>query len=268
MKKATARMRDLEGRQGAAGRDRIAHGGKTVYGARVGILMLDTLFPRIPGDMCNALTWPFPVLFKVVRGATATGVAERSRTMREDFMAAGEELVAEGADGITTNVGFLSLFQDDLAARCGVPVAASSLMQIPFIERLLPPGQRAGVVTVSTVTLDADHLEAAGARPDTPVAGTESGAEFHRFIRENDTEMNAAAAEQDLLVAGRDLVKRHPEVGAVVLECTNMVPYARAVSEDLRLPVYSIYSFICWFQAGLAPRDFGHPGSGRRVWRG
>ena len=199
--------------------ERTAHGGMTVYGARVGILMPDTLFPRIPGDMCNALTWPFPVLFKVVRNATAASVAERSQSMREDFMAAGEELVAEGADGITTNVGYLSLFQDELAARCGVPVAASSLMQIPFIG-------------------------------------------------DNDTRMDVAAAERDLLDAGHDLVGRHPEVGAVVLECTNMTPYARAMSEALALPVYSIYSFVCWFHGGLAPRDFGHPGSARREWRG
>jgi hypothetical protein len=248
--------------------DRVAHGGKTVYGARVGILMLDTLFPRIPGDMCNALTWPFPVLFKVVRNATAASVAERSQSMRDDFMAAGEELVAEGADGITTNVGYLSLFQDELAARCGVPVAASSLMQIPFVERLLPPGKRAGVVTFSTATLEADHLVAAGARPDTPVAGTENGVEFCRFIRDNDTRMDVRAAERDLLDAGRDLVGRHPEVGAVILECTNMTPYARAMSEALAMPVYSIYSFVCWFHAGLAPRDFGHPGSTPGEWRG
>ena len=257
MKKATAPRRN-----------RIAHGGKTVYGARVGILMLEALFPRIPGDMCNALTWPFPVLFKVVRGATAARVAERSQGMREDFMVAAEELVAEGADGITTNCGFLALYQDNLAERCGVPVAASSLMQIPFIERLLPPGKRAGVVTFSTATLEADHLVAAGARPDTPVAGTENGVEFCRFIRENDTRMDVAAAEQDLLDAGRDLVSRHPEVGAVILECTNMTPYARAMSEALALPVYSIYSFVCWFHAGLAPRDFGHPGSTPVEWRG
>ena len=270
MRKTTAKMRDVEGRQGpsvAAPGGRIAHGGKTVYGARVGILMLGTLFPRIPGDMCNALTWPFPVLFKVVRGASAARVAERSRDMREDFMAAAEELVADGADGITTNCGFLAPYQDELAERCGVPVAASPLMQIPFIECLLPPGKRAGVVTVSTVTLDAEHMEAAGARPDTPVAGTENGREFHRFMRENDTRMDAAAAEQDILDAGRDLVGRHPEVGAVVLECTNMVPFARALGEALALSVYSIYSFVCWFHAGLAPRDFGHPGGAPRPWR-
>ena len=103
--------------------------------------------------------------------------------------------------------------------------------------------------------------------PDTPVAGTENGREFHRFIRENDVELDVAAAEQDLLDAGRDLVDRHPDVGAVVLECTNMVPYARSLSEALALPVYDIYSFVCWFHAGLAPRDFGHPGSAARPWR-
>ena len=48
----------------------IASGGKAFYGASVGILMLEAQFPRIPGDMGNALTWPFPVHFKIVRGAS------------------------------------------------------------------------------------------------------------------------------------------------------------------------------------------------------
>ena len=68
--------------------------------------------------------------------------------------------------------------------------------------------------------------------------------------------------------AGDALVGRYPDIGAVLLECTNMVPYARALSEHLRLPVYSIYSFVTWFQAGLMPRDFGPPGGGSaREWR-
>ena len=79
--------------------------------------------------------------------------------------------------------------------------------------------------------------------------------------------MDVAAAEQDILDAGDALVARHPEIGAVLLECTNMVPYARALRERLRLPVYDIYSFATWFHAGLCPRDFGHPGSGARTWR-
>ena len=76
--------------------------------------------------------------------------------------------------------------------------------------------------------------------------------------------LDAAAAERDILDAGDELIARHPETGAVLLECTNMTPYARALSERLRLPVFSIYSFVTWFHAGLAPRDFGPPASGPR----
>ena len=79
--------------------------------------------------------------------------------------------------------------------------------------------------------------------------------------------LDVAAAEHDILAGGHALVTSHPDVGAVLLECTKMVPYARALSERLRLPVFSIYTFVTWFQAGLVPRDFGHPASTLREWR-
>src|SRR5438094_4613760 len=139
-------------------KSRIAHGGKGLYGARVGILMLETRFPRIPGDMGNALTWPFPVLYKVVPGATPDRVVrQKSAGLGNAFLDAAAELVALGAGGITTTCGFLSLYQREIAQHVGVPVATSSLMQIPFIERILPPRRRAGVLTVSGASLTADH---------------------------------------------------------------------------------------------------------------
>ena len=111
-------------------------GGKTVYGARVGILMLDTKWPRPPGDTGNAHTWPFPVLYKVVKGASAKVVIhEKGKGRGEAFLNAASELVKEGADGITTTGGFLAIFQDQLAAHVKVPVASSSLMQIPLVQR-------------------------------------------------------------------------------------------------------------------------------------
>jgi len=251
-----------------ANRDRIAYGGKALYGARVGILMLEARFPRIPGDMGNGLTWPFPVLYKVVPGASPERVVrDRARGLLDAFLEAAEELVRLGADGITTTCGFLSLYQREIAAHVGVPVATSSLMQIPLIERVLPPGKRVGVLTISAATLTAEHLIAAGADPATPVIGTDNGSEFTRVIIGDEERLDAAAAERDVVGAGEELVAKHPDIGAVLLECTNMVPYARAVSERLRLPVFSIYNFITWFQAGLAPRDFGPPGSGPREWR-
>ena len=102
------------------------------------------------------------------------------------------------------------------------------------------------------------------------------GASPHRVVFDKaegllDGFLDAAAAERDILDAGEALVSQHADIGAVVLECTNMVPFARALSDHLLLPVYSIYTLVTWFQAGLAPRDFGPPGSAqgssRRAWR-
>jgi len=249
--------------------ERVAHGGKAVYGARLGILMLEARFPRIPGDMGNAATWPFPVLYKVVQGASPQRVVrERADGLLDAFLAAARELADLGADGITTNCGFLSLFQEDIARHVGVPVATSSLMQAAAIQRLLPPGRRVGILTISATTLTPEHLAAAGVPPHTPVAGTDDGREFTRALLGNEPRLDVAAAERDILEAGEALVRRHPEVGAVLLECTNMSPYARALREHLRLPVYDIVSFVTWFHAGLEPRDFGHPASGPRPWRG
>jgi len=252
----------------ADNRSRIAHGGKALYGARVGILMLEAQFPRIPGDMGNGLTWPFPVLYRVVRGASpARVVYDKAEGLLDRFLDAAADLVRLGADGITTTCGFLSLYQREIAAHVGVPVATSSLMQIPLVERLLPPGRRVGVVTVSAASLTREHLVAAGADPDTPVVGTDDGREFTRVMLHDEPRLDAAAAELDILEAGERLVAQHGDIGAVVLECTNMVPYAAALSAHLRLPVYSIYTFVTWFHAGLSPRDFGPPGSGSREWR-
>ncbi len=247
---------------------RIAHGGKTVYGAAVGILILDTQYPRIPGDPVNAATWPFPVLYKVVRTATPGRVVmDRAKGLKEAFLDAAASLVADGADGLTTTCGFLALLQKDLAAHAGVPVAASSLMQVPHVQRLLPPRKRVGILTVSAPSLGPDHLAAAGADPSTPIAGTEQGSEFNRTMYEGLPEANIALCEADVLKAGLSLVQENENIGAVVVECTRMVPYSRALSETLGLPVFDIYDFVCWFQSGLRPRDFGHPGSGPRPWR-
>ncbi|TCZ66568.1 aspartate/glutamate racemase family protein [Roseicella aquatilis] len=238
---------------------RTARGGKAIYGAPLGILMLEARFPRIPGDMGNAGTWPFPVLYRVVRGASPERVVlQGARGLLPDFIAAAQDLVAQGAEAITTNCGFLSLFQRELQAAVGVPVATSSLLQVPWVQATLPPGRRVGVLTVSKGSLTPAHLEAAGVPLDTPMMGTEGGREFFRvLIRAESEDMDVALAEQDILEAGRALVAAHPEVGAVVLECTNMPPYAAALQAALGLPVFDIYSLVTWFHAGLRPRHFG-----------
>jgi hypothetical protein len=236
----------------------IAKGGKALYGAPLGILMLEARFPRIPGDMGNATTWPFPVLYKVVKGATPESVVLKGAAgLLPNFLEAAAELVHHGAEAITTNCGFLSLFQRELAANVKVPVATSALLQVPWVQAILPPGKRVGVVTVSGSSLTPKHLEAAGVPLDTPFVGTEKGREFFRvlILGEKD-DMDVAKAEQDIIDAGQSLVAAHPEIGAIVLECTNMPPYAAALREVLGVPVYDIYSMITWFHTGLRPRRF------------
>jgi len=235
----------------------IYQGGKSIYGAPLGILMLDARFPRIPGDMGNAQSWTFPVLYKIVKGASPDRVVLRGAQGTLDmFIDAARELVDLGAEGITTNCGFLALFQRELQESVPVPVVTSSLLQVAQVQRALAPGKRVGVVTISAQSLTPRHLEAAGVPPDTPIMGTESGVEFSRVILGDELTLDRAKAESDVVGAAVSLVQAHAEVGAIVLECTNMCPYAAAVRRATGLPVFDIYSLVNWFQLGLAPREF------------
>ncbi|MGH7103602.1 MAG: aspartate/glutamate racemase family protein [Acetobacteraceae bacterium] len=242
----------------------IARGGKSVFGAPLGVMMLETRFARIPGDIGNAGTWPFPVLYRVVPGASPERVVlHAAEGLLPAFLEAAEELVRLGAGAITTSCGFLSLFQREIAAHVGVPVATSSLIQIPLVQATLPAGRRVGVVTVSAASLTPAHFRAAGAAEDTPFAGTENGDEFFRVLITGAKEdLDVALAERDVVEAGRDLVRRHPEVGAIVLECTNMPPYAAALAAAVERPVYDITTLIRWLCAGLRPTVYALPATG------
>lgn len=234
-----------------------AVGGKAVYGASVGILMLDARFPRIPGDMGNATTWPFPVQYRLVRNATPDAVVRQGAPgLLAAFIEAARDLAWHGVDGITTNCGFLSLFQEELADAVGIPVATSSLMQVEFVNRLLPKGKRAGILTISASTLTPAHLQKARVPDGTPIGTTEGGREFTQAILGNELELDVELARQDNVDAALALQKANPSLGAIVLECTNMIPYANDIHRATGLPVFSIYNFICWFQQSLVPRTF------------
>lgn len=233
-------------------------GGKAVYGASVGILMLEARFPRIIGDMGNAQTWPFPVYYKVVKGASPDQVVrQRAAGLADAFKEAARELVDTGVDGITTNCGFLSLFQEELSEYCGVPVATSSLMQYGMISKLLAKRKHVGIITVSGKTLSPEHLSAAGIPHDVSIVGTdEMGTELSRVILNDEEHLDIRAAERDMLLAASALQENDPDIGAILLECTNMCPYSAAVQHATGLPVFDTYSFVCWFQSALSPRRY------------
>jgi Asp/Glu/Hydantoin racemase len=225
--------------------------------APIGILLLETRFPRVYGDAGNPVTWPFPVTIRVVPDASpARVIRDRAEGLVDAFIAAGCALAAGGAAGVTTTCGFMCLHQDRIAGALPVPFASSSLLQAPMVARLLPAGRRVGILTVDGASLRPEHLQAVGIDPATPVMGTEGGTEFSRVLLGDLPALDMAAAEADLLDAGKRLIACHPEVGALVLECANMPPYAASLAAQLGVPVYDWYSMVTWFAAGLRPRAF------------
>lgn len=223
----------------------------------LGILVLDTIFPRIEGDVGNPGTWRFPVKMRRVEGATPTRVTgPEVETLLERFAEGALALAGEGVAGITTTCGYLAVLQSRLAERCPVPFAASSLLQVPSVQATLAPGKRVGVITFSAELLTPAHLSGAGAPADTPCEGLSAESEFYRMIIENRDAIDIAAAERDVTAAGRRLIERCPEVGAIVVECANMPPYSAALRAALGLPVFDPVDFLEWFYASLRPRRF------------
>ena len=234
---------------------------KTYYGVSVGILMVNSSFQRYIGDIGNAMTWSFPVQYKIVHDAVPSKMTDlHNASLLDPFKRAADELIAAGVDGITTTCGFLSIYQRELADHCAVPVATSSLLQVPMVERILPTGKRVGIMTYNGDVLNGPYLDAVGIAQDTPVAGIPQDSNFVRWIKEGDTSVTYETLKSEVVETARRFVASHPQIGAIVLECTNMPPYAAALQRAVGLPVYDIYSMITYFHAGLRPRDFAVPG--------
>jgi Asp/Glu/hydantoin racemase len=236
-------------------------GGFNQFGFTVGILMLDTRFPRIPGDMGNAATFPFPVRYHRVAGADPDLVVRRgAEGLLPAFVEGAQALEREGVGAITTNCGFLVKYQRQLAAAVRVPVFTSSLLLVPLVHRMLAPGQRVGLMTVNSAGLTAEHLAGAGIGPEIPltVAGMEGEKEFTRVMLDNELELDVDAAREEHVRVARRLVSDHPDIGAIVLECTNMPPYAADVQRVTGLPVFDIVSLVTMahgaLRDGQAPR--------------
>jgi len=223
----------------------------------IGILMLDTKFPRILGDIGNAETWPFEVCYGVVKGADVDLVVRGgAKGLLAPFIAEAKKLIAEGASGIATGCGFLSIYQKELAEELSVPIVTSSLLQAASIKMMLPKEKCVGIITISEEDLSENHLRMAGVPEGTPIVGTDKDTEISRVIFNDEATLDIEAARKDLENAATKLVGENPNVGAILLECTNMAPYAPAINMVTGLPVYSIYSLLNWFYASLTPQKF------------
>ena len=204
----------------------------------LGVLMLQTRFPRLPGDIGHPASFPFPVRYRIVPGASPRRiVVAQDREMLEPFIAAGRTLIDAGATAITTSCGFLIGFQRELAAALPVPVWTSSLLALPELRR-------PGIVTVDAASLGAQHLRAAGAPEDVPIEGLAAGCHLQRTLLDDLPELDPHEAEADAVAAACRLVARCPEIESLLLECTNLPPYAGAIEAATGRPVHHLPGFI------------------------
>ncbi len=203
--------------------------------------MLDTRFPRIKGDIGNADSFSFPVRKSVIQGAFPQNIVrENPKTLLPLFVAAAIQLEKEGAFAITTSCGFLTLFQKELEIALDVPVLTSSLFLYNEIRPTLPQNKKLGILTIAASSLSSAHLVSAGITDNPPIGTTENGEEFTSAILENRDTLDIKKARNDNVSAALQLQKEHSDLGAILLECTNMSPYADVISKATSLPVFSI----------------------------
>jgi aspartate/glutamate racemase len=235
-----------------------ARRGQVTYGEAIGIIMMQTFMPFPPGSPGNASTFRYPVRYQVVRNASMDRVVfNPERALLEPLLEAGHKLVRDGVKAISGNCGFMILFQDDMARELPVPVFMSSLLQLPFISRLLKPGEKIGIVAASSKTLTAEHLHIAtgGANIPLAVAGLEDKPCFHSAIHAEKGELDFESVEAEVVETARALAADEG-VKAFVFECTDLPPYAAAVQEATELPVFDYTTMADYVFSGLVRKRF------------
>lgn len=213
----------------------------------VGVIMLDTGFPRPVGDIGNPLSFAERVAYEKVPAATLDRVVmgdPRELSLLDGFVTARDRLVAAGGKIITTSCGLLVFHQTRLQQGCPVPFTASALFQIPLRQAQL--GGRVGVIGLQAAGITPAHLVAVGAPADTPVAGLPEDGHLLSVLRANDPTIAADPdrASAELLGAGRALMAQASDLGGIVLECTNLRPYRTVLDRALDIPVFDYMDWL------------------------
>lgn len=235
-----------------------AREGMTSYGAPIGILLLDFLAPHIPGDVANHSTYEFPVKYELVRGMTFDKLLNRDKSAFELLLRAAKKLEAEGVRGITADCGFFALFQQDLADAMHVPVFLSSLLQVPFINSVIGREEKVGIISAVGKNLDdSEFLQSIGIDPQrVRIKGLENETYFPPFGIYESGELDEEKVEKEVVKIALEHVKEDPRVKAILLECSMMPPYGKAVHEATGLPVFDFITMINFMFSGLEKRKY------------
>ena len=241
------------------GKHWIVEGGRNTYGKALGIMVLDTRFDRLPGDVANASTYSYPVVFRTIKGATTQKVIkEGGAGLVPLFARAARDLEREGVKAITTSCGFLALHQKELAANVKIPLFTSSLIQIPIVHAMLGDKNKVGVLTANASSLTDKHFRAVGIRQDVPlvIGGLEKKYNLAKWLWGSRHPLDAVKVEQEVIESALEIVRRDKNVKAFVLECTNLPPFSHSIQKATRLPVFDIITLANMIYHGVSRHRF------------
>lgn len=227
------------------------------YGESIGILILDAAYPCIPGNVGNASTFPFPVRYKRVKEASIERlVKQKDITLLEPFIDAAIELQEEGVKAITGACGFMALFQREVSDAVDVPVFLSSLLQIPFIYQIIK--QKIGIITADSKSLTPEHFISVGVNKEIPllIGGMEDQKEFREAILEEKGTLDSDLIEREVVGVAKKLITENPDIGALVLECSDLPPYAHAIQKEVNLPIFDFTTMIQYVHTALVRKEF------------
>lgn len=233
--------------------------GRVIYGAPIGILLLDEYTPHVPGDITNVSTFGYPVLAHVVERLSVARAVGKDESAYDILRAGAQVLVGQGVRAVTSNCGFLAVHQQKLAAELDVPVFLSSLMQIPFISAMLGRNRKLGILTANGENLDAALLAAIDIEmsPQLLVRGLEQAPHFSQMVLEECGTFDPQKIERELVAAATQLTQEEPSTGAILLECALFPAYAAAVGAATGLPVFDFATMIDFVHTAVVPKSYG-----------
>lgn len=236
-------------------------GGFTNYGQDIGIIMLDTIFPRIPGDIGNAKSYDIPVRYKIVNNAKPGRIMGDTpdSELLKPFIDAARELEAEGVKAITTSCGFLAAFQRELADAVDIPVFASALILAPLVKSMINKDKKIGIFTERAQHMNEGHFTKVGwSSKDIPVviSGMPGGSPFPELFIGNQYEEEREILQECMEELAQRHMEEHPDTGAIIFECTNFGPFSRHVQDIAKVPVFGINQLLEFVASTVNVRSY------------
>ena len=232
--------------------------GQYISGYSVGILYLDNCwYPVIPGNVANLSTYNFPVRLKKVPDCTTARLLNGDETLMESVIDAAKELEAEGARAISAACGFFGNFQDKVAEALDIPVYLSSLVQIPWIRTGLKPNQKIGILTAYEAGMTDNLFQSCGIT-DTSDLVIQDLSGFYEFscILEDRGTFDNEKVREEVVTAARQMVEANPDISAILLECSDLPPYAADIQREVKLPVYDFITLINWVHHATTQKPY------------